>query len=137
MQPDLSAIFGKYAGLEVPMKEEPRQYRIGGEVVTHTEISFADPDHPVLAALCEDAERLGLQLRIWHPGLAGTMEINPARLNVHIGKSADGTWRIEDNMSMDGGLAMPQTYKSIVQRGVDRDIPVSLPLRLKKAGGPA
>jgi hypothetical protein len=131
MQPDIARIFGKYAGREVPMKEETRRYTVAGKSCVQKELSPPAGDS-VLEELRDDADRLGLSLRVWYPGMAGTMELNPRRLNVHIEKAEDGKWRIAGNISIDGAAALPQTFVSVVQRGVDEALAVTAPLRLKK-----
>lgn len=131
MQKDLSHIFGRFIGSEVPMTETKNRVKVGHKSFELTECRPTSPDDQVLAELRREADRFGLTLRIWWPGMVATMEINPNRLNVHIEKAADGKWRIADNISIDASQKLRETFASIINRGVDREVPVMKPVSLK------
>ncbi|TAL32769.1 MAG: hypothetical protein EPN97_09750 [Alphaproteobacteria bacterium] len=133
MQKDISHIFGRFAGREVPLTETKTRMKVAGKPYELKEYSAA-PNDPVLQELRQEADRFGLSLRIWWPGMVATMELNPDRLNVHIRKDNDGKWRISDDISTDASQKLRETFASIVARGVDKDVPVLKPLRLKPPG---
>ena len=87
---DASHIFNKFAGREVPMKEEP--FVIRGK--TYTQVKPADDHDPVLEEMRAEAKKAGLKLRLWWPGVAGTMDFRTDRVNAHIEKADDGKWRV-------------------------------------------
>lgn len=134
MQKDISHIFGRFVGREVPMTETKTRVRVGGKPYDLDACRPVSPDDPVLRELKAEADRFGLSLRIWLPGMVATMEINPDRLNVHIVKSTDGKWRIGDNISIDASAKLRETFDSIIARGVDDKVPVMKPVRLKMPG---
>jgi hypothetical protein len=134
MQQDISHIFGRFAGREVPMTETKNRVKVGRKSYVLTECRPTSPDDPVLADLQQEADRFGLSLRIWLPGTVATMEINPNRLNVYIQKNPDGKWRIGDDISIDASSKLRETFASIVARGVDKEVPVMKPVRFKMPG---
>ena len=134
MQKDISHIFGRFAGREVPMTETKERVRVGRKSYELTECRPASPDDPVLADLKAEADRFGLSLRIWWPGMVATMELNPDRLNIHIRKDAGGKWRIGNDISIDASSKLRETFASIIARGVDNEVPVMKPVRLKMPG---
>lgn len=134
MQKDISHIFGRFVGREVPMTETSTRVRGGGKPYNLDACRPASPDDPVLRELKAEADRFGLSLRIWLPGMVATMELNPDRLNVRIRKAADGKWRISDDISIDASLKLRETFASIIARGVDDKVPVMKPVRLKMPG---
>ncbi|MEZ0224776.1 MAG: hypothetical protein ACAH83_09505 [Alphaproteobacteria bacterium] len=134
MQKDISHIFGRFAGREVPMTETKSRVRVGGKTHELTECRPTSQDASVLQELRQEANRFGLSLRIWWPGMAATMEINPNRLNVYIRKDAEGKWRIGDDISIDASSKLRETFASIIARGVDQEVPVMKPVRLKMPG---
>jgi hypothetical protein len=87
---DLHAIFNKFAGKEVPMQEE--KFTIRGK--TYTQVKPADDKDPVINDMNAAASANGLKLRLWWPGMAGTMDFRTDRVNAHIEKAPDGKWRV-------------------------------------------
>lgn len=94
---DVSKLFNQFAGKEIPMKEEEKTYtrRRTGETVTYTQVSLADDNDPTVKAMADHAKANGLSLRLWWPGMFGTMDFRTNRVNAHIEKAADGKWRVE------------------------------------------
>ena len=90
---NLSAIFGKFAGREVNMVETVREIKIGGH--TH-KLDQAAPasDDKTIEEMRMKAENAGLILRLWWPGMMGTMDVRADRVNAYVEKAADGKWRI-------------------------------------------
>ena len=94
-KPNITAAFNKFAGKEVPMLEETKTIHLGmhGDY-THTEVKPANPKDPVLEAMQKTADKKGLSLRVWWPGMAGTADFRDDRVNAHIEKGGDGKWRV-------------------------------------------
>ena len=130
-QRDLAEIFGRFAGQEVALTEHRHTMTMGGKVLEFTDTSLAPGGQPAVTGLRDEAARLGLQLRIWIPGMVATTELNPNRLNVHVEKSSDGRYRISERMSMEGAGGLKVSFDAIIARGTDRPVPVMAPLRLK------
>jgi hypothetical protein len=93
---DVSHIFNKFAGREVPMKEEP--FVIRGK--TYTQIRLADDKDPTVQEMRDAAKEAGLKLRLWWPGIAGTMDFRMDRVNAHIEKAPDGKWRVSNRFDL-------------------------------------
>lgn len=94
MNHDVTSIFNKFAGQEIAIIERESEVKIGKETYRLPEVTFANPQDPLLTGMEETAKKNGLHLRIWLPGTMGTMDIRMDRVNVHIGKDMDGKWRI-------------------------------------------
>ncbi|TAL38955.1 MAG: hypothetical protein EPN97_03185 [Alphaproteobacteria bacterium] len=93
---DVSHIFNKFAGREVPMKEEP--FVIRGK--TYTQVRLANDDDPTVGELEQEAKKNGLKLRLWWPGVAGTADFRMDRVNAHIEKGKDGKYRIGNRFDL-------------------------------------
>ena len=78
---DLSALFNKFVGKEV---QSP---------------VLSSPD-PVIEEMKEVACDNGLVLRVWFPGMMGTMDHRLDRLNARIEKDADGKWRVGSKFNL-------------------------------------
>lgn len=87
---DVSHIFNKFAGREVPMKEEPVVIR--GK--TYHQTKLVDENDPTLKEMHDAAKKAGLRLRVWLPGTMGTMDYRTDRVNAHVTKEADGKYRV-------------------------------------------
>lgn len=95
MKRDVSSIFGKFAGREVPMKEERRPELLASlEERFYTVVSPVNPADPVLQEMRDEAKRNGLSLRLFWPGRGGTDDVRNDRVNASIEKGADGKWRV-------------------------------------------
>ena len=94
MRVDLSSVFGKFAGREVPMSEEQKTMRIGCVIKKYSTVTLKDPDDPVLKEMTEEAGKHGLKLRALWPGKGYTDDYVRTRVNAHIEKSSDGKWRV-------------------------------------------
>jgi hypothetical protein len=98
MTPDseISSIFNKFAGREVPMTEEVKTIELKsiGITETHTDVFPTNPHDPVLEEMRNEAKKNGLILRIWWPGVNGTADMRNDRVNATIEKGVDGKWRV-------------------------------------------
>ncbi len=93
---DVSDLFNKFAGREVPMKEEP--FTIRGK--TYTQVRLANDKDPTVEEMRDEAKSHGLSLRVWWPGTAGTADFRMDRVNAHIEKAADGKWRVTNRFDL-------------------------------------
>ncbi|TAL38956.1 MAG: hypothetical protein EPN97_03190 [Alphaproteobacteria bacterium] len=94
MRRDVSGIFNKFAGREVPMHEETKTMRIGCVIKKLTAVSLADPADPTLKEMSDEARKNGLQLRVLWPGKGYTDDYVRTRVNAHIEKGTDGKYRV-------------------------------------------
>lgn len=95
MQRDVSHIFNKFAGREVNMTErtEKIKFKHIGEQ-SFTVVEPANKDEPLFKEMQDEASKHGLTLRLFWPGMAGTMDCRNDRVNAHIEKGTDGKWRV-------------------------------------------
>lgn len=91
---NLTAIFGKFAGLEVPMVERVEKLEIRGKTHEIPVIELADQDDPTVKEMREAAAQNGLNLRLWWEGTVGTMDFRTDRVNATIERCSDGKWRV-------------------------------------------
>src|SRR4051812_40315344 len=96
----LTDIFNQFAGKEVPMAETSRTLNIGGKDYTFNEIAPANANDPTLEAMKKAANDKGLRLRVWWPGIMGTMDYDTRRVNAHIEKAQDGKWRVSNRFNL-------------------------------------
>lgn len=97
---DVSHIFNKFAGKEVPMTVTSRTMNIGGQTYTFNDVQPARKDDPVLKAMHAEAKKNGLSLRVMWEGMAGTADLRLDRANASIEKSADGKWRVSSRFTL-------------------------------------
>ena len=93
---NVSHIFNKFAGREVPMNS--RIVKVAG--YTFNEIEPALNPDPVLTEMEDTATKNGLTLRVWWDGIAGTMDFRDDRVNAHIEKSDDGKYRVSKRFNI-------------------------------------
>lgn len=93
---DVSDIFNKFAGREVPMNS--RTVKVAG--YTLHEIQPALNPDPVLTEMKDEAKKHGLTLRVWWDGIMGTMDYRTNRVNAHIEKEADGKYRVSNRFDI-------------------------------------
>ena len=93
---DVSPIFNKFAGREVPMNT--RVVKVAG--YTFNEIEPALNPDPVLTEMQDEARKHGLSLRVWWDGIAGTMDYRTNRVNAHIEQEADGKYRVSNRFNI-------------------------------------
>jgi hypothetical protein len=86
---DLSGHFNRFAGKEVAVEETTHKTKYGTYVSAHLAKA-----NPVVAELKQAIEDMGLHMRLWLPGSAGTCDFRMDRVNVHVEKEADGKYRI-------------------------------------------
>jgi hypothetical protein len=94
MRVDLTKVFGKFAGREVPVNERAEEYRVGRLTKTRIVASPADESPPVVQEMTEEAQKHGLKLRVLWPGRGYTDDYVRNRVNAHVEKAKDGKWRI-------------------------------------------
>ena len=99
---NLSKIFGRFAGREVGLIEKPYEIKLRstGETIRGTNLVLGNENDPTVKELREEASKHGLQLRLWWPGLMGTMDYRLDRLNAHVEKADDGKWRVSSNFGI-------------------------------------
>jgi hypothetical protein len=93
---DISAIFNKFAGREVPMNS--RVVKVSG--YTFHEIEPALKPDPVLTEMEDTARKNGLTLRVFWDGMGGTCDYRTDRVNAYIEKEADGKYRVSPNFGI-------------------------------------
>ncbi len=93
---DLTKIFGQFVGKEIPMVERPYKIELKtlGQTIEGVNYELANKNDPVVRAMSDAASRNGLKLRLWWPGVVGTMDYRLDRVNIHIEKGADSKWRV-------------------------------------------
>lgn len=89
MQRDVSHLFNHFAGKEFPMREMAAKPPHKGQ-----HVAPENPQHPLIADMQQEAEKHGLKLRLCWPGKVMTRDLRADRVNAHVVKAADGTWRI-------------------------------------------
>jgi len=97
---DVSSLFNKFAGREVPMVERSSSFQKGGKTYTVPVILLECGNDPLLEEMKKVAKDNGLTLRLWWKGRMGTMDHRLDRVNVHIEKCPDGKWRIGKNFNL-------------------------------------
>ena len=97
---DVSKIFNRVAGREVPMNEEQKTMRIGCVIKKFTSVSPANPDEPVFKEMAEEAKKNGLTLRALWPGKGYTDDYVRTRVNAHVEKGKDGKWHIANKFDI-------------------------------------
>lgn len=90
MRPDLSRHFNKFAGQEIPLKEE--SFKKGRRTYRH--LALENKDDPVLKDMRDTAAQNGLSLRLLWPGAIATRDLRSDRVNAHLEQDAAGTWRV-------------------------------------------
>ncbi|MDE1151443.1 MAG: hypothetical protein PW788_02805 [Micavibrio sp.] len=95
-QRDVSHIFNKFAGKEVPMKEEEFDFK-GHK---YTQVKLADENDATVKEMRDAAKDAGLRLRLWLPGTMGTMDFRMDRVNARIEKEADGKYRVSPRFNL-------------------------------------
>jgi len=82
MAQDLTKLFNKFAGKEIP-------------------VSFASNRRdPTLEEMENLAKANGLILRVWFPDTLGTMDLRNDRINAYVNKEADGKYRVGNNFKI-------------------------------------
>jgi hypothetical protein len=91
MKKDLTAIFGKFAGREIPVRE-------GFDSATGMTlfVEALNSPEPVFEEMKQAARSNGLVLRVIFPSARITKDARCNRANAHIEKDG-GTWRVSDN----------------------------------------
>ena len=84
--PVLQAFFNQ----KVEVTETPQNYR--GQTRYVCDIA---PTDTTIQQFRDAAAQEGLTVRVWLPGTGGTMDMKGNRLNVHVGQSFNGDWKIE------------------------------------------
>jgi hypothetical protein len=98
---EVSKQFNKFAGKEVAVIEKPWKIEATKRFPAMEGVTVeCDGSDAVIVDLVAEAAKAGFNLRIWTPGVMGTCDWQPSRLNVHIEKEDDGKYRIQPNMSM-------------------------------------
>lgn len=87
----IKMVFARFAGREVPMKEELLTLPSGNKYPNILPVNSHDP---VLEEMEKAAKEHGFQLRVWWQGRIGTMDFRSDRANAEIKKEPDGKWRV-------------------------------------------
>lgn len=97
---DLSQQFAKFAGREVNAVEKTETLKLKhlGDI-TVTSVHIDDKD-PAVAELAAAVAAAGLQLRLWAPGMMGTMDFRTDRLNANVEKAPDGKYRLGHSFTL-------------------------------------
>lgn len=96
---DLSKKFAKFAGREVNAVEKTQNVKIGDTVYPITEVRLGKDD-PAVTELVAAVKAAKLELRLWLPGMMGTMDYRLNRLNAHVEKGTDGKYRIGSSFTL-------------------------------------
>ena len=100
MRVDLTKVFGKFAGREVPMNEKTEDVRVGRAVKQRIVASPVDENPPVVQEMTEEAQKNGLKLRVLWPGRGYTDDYVRNRVNAHVEKAKDGKYRISNKFDI-------------------------------------
>ena len=101
MKKNITQLFNKFAGREVPMKEELVTWtgkNLG--TVTFTDVSLADENDPTIREMEKLAKKNGVTLRIEWTGKMSLIDHKDDRVNVFIEKAPDGKWRISNRFEI-------------------------------------
>lgn len=96
----LSDIFGKFAGREVPLNEKPYEVKLQSRTIKGTQLELANKNDPTIAEMEKTAAENGLSLRLWWPGIMGTMDYREDRVNAHLEKDKGGKWRVSSKFNL-------------------------------------
>ncbi len=99
MANSLSEIFNEFAGKEVQVVESRQNFNIGGKDYLVTDV-FPAANDPTLDALKKAVNDKGMSLRVWFPGMMGTMDYRTDRVNANVDKGADGKYRVSGGFSI-------------------------------------
>lgn len=94
---DLSAIFGRFAGRELPLLEEQKEVLPGVIVPIYR---LRDKNDPLIGEMEAAARQERLSLRLWLPDSMGTADYKPNRVNAYVKKAPDGVFRISSTFSI-------------------------------------
>ena len=96
-QRNISYLFHKFTGREVPLKEEKISYTDDAGVFhNYTSIDLADPNNSTIQEMTKVAGDNGLRLRVLWPQMKRAPDFAANRMTVSIEKAIDGKWRITD-----------------------------------------
>ena len=86
---DMSKLFNKFAGCEVPLneKEEVLKTNIGN--LRHIKVTLTDPSDPTVREMEKLAQDNGLELRLIYPGSGATDDRRLDRVNASLEKAPD------------------------------------------------
>ena len=92
MSKDITQLFNKFVGREVPVRELSNS-----ETGTVVYVEALNAPDPVIKEMEQLAKDNALSLRVWFPaGSRGTMDARRDRMNAHVEKAADGKYRVTD-----------------------------------------
>lgn len=100
---DLHALFNRFAGQEIAFVEELHIRELKnkpGATIKSVVAMPEDMNNPVFQEMQKTAAQNGLSLRLWWPGMHGTMDYNPSRVNISIEKEHDGKYRIQPDFQL-------------------------------------
>ncbi len=93
MSSNLTAQFSKFAGRAVGVNERTQTGVLFGGTFTSTTVTVKKND-PAVAELTAAAKAAGYRLRLWTPGMMGTMDHRLDRLNAYVEKNAAGKYEL-------------------------------------------
>lgn len=96
MRSDVCRQFNKFAGQEIPLKEE--SFKKGRR--TYRRLAIKDQNNPVLQDMQQTAKLNGLSLRLMWPGAIATRDLRSDRVNAHLEQDAAGAWRVSSKFTI-------------------------------------
>lgn len=97
-QHQLSSIFGKFAGKEVPLIE--REYEIGSQPKKIKQWEPVNINDPTISEMRKTAADNGLVLRLFWPGMGGDNFYRTDRVNAWLEKGKDDKWRVANKFTI-------------------------------------
>jgi hypothetical protein len=96
---DISAIFRKFAGGRVSVREKAVTVRLGPHEMKLEEYRLIRSGN-LVTEMNRVARNHGLTLRFWLPNMFDSADFVPNRANVYVEKEEDGAWRIQKNFTV-------------------------------------
>ena len=95
MEKDLTHIFNRFTGMEIPVHEA-----YDGRTGKTLAVKVLSNHDPVVEGMEKAARDNGLSLRVCFTGKAYPADHEPDRVNVHVDKMPDGAWRVSNRFDL-------------------------------------